>query len=436
MTGGTALRTIFCALALASACADETPTGDGGVSDVSTIDAMGRADAATSPDASDAGVSDAVAGDAVVTPRPEVGYSVIELERPVDLTPDGRTALLWQQSTGELYFYDTVDKTLTVKTTLDLRELQNQQPHALSANLRIAAGYGFQPGEAGLWSEPSGWLKLGTSFAQGCVDSSTPTPNVLDLGTAFDVSADGTTAVGFLWEGCSAGQAFRWRDSGGRGTFTMLARLGGVVGFERATVVSADGRVAAGFAPQQVGKSFVDRSPARWLEDGTGMLLDPGNANEPGEVTAISADGAVMAGIWASTAGGINGFVWTATAGVTRLIPPSTTPEFESVFVNAMSANGKFILGAISTFDPNLLSATQRAFAWSAAGGFQTLADLAVSVGITLGAGQQLTNVLAVSADGTTILGEVTFPPDPNDPLGLPVTKIFVLVLPASAVPR
>jgi hypothetical protein len=41
-----------------------------------------------------------------------------------------------------------------------------------------------------------------------------------------------------------------------------------------------------------------------------------------------------------------------------------------------------------------------------------------------------------VSADGTTILGEVTFPPDPNDPLGLPVTKIFVLVLPASAVPR
>ena len=94
MTGGTALRTIFCALALASACADETSTGDGGVSDVSTIDAMGRADAATGPDASDAGVSDALPGDAAVTPRPEVGYSVIELERPVDLTPDGRTALL------------------------------------------------------------------------------------------------------------------------------------------------------------------------------------------------------------------------------------------------------------------------------------------------------------------------------------------------------
>lgn len=366
---------------------------------------------------------------------PAVGLSLLDYERGVDLTPDGRTALLWQQGTGALYFLDTVTGQAVQVTTLDVTDLQTQQPHAMSATRRIAAGYGFHPNEAALWSEAGGWQRLGSPLDAGCVDTSGGSPVVTDLSAAFDVSASGDVAVGFLWDGCNAGFGFRWAAAADGGVFTVLGKLG-ADGYERATVVASDGTVAAGFAPVTVGAATVDRSPARWNADGTGFLLDPTNAVEPGEVTAISSDGRTMAGNWASSLGGGQGFTWTADGGVVRFGSGSATPERDTFFVNAMSANGRFILGAVSTFDPDLLASTQSAFAWTEAEGVRPLADIATANGITLPADVTLANVMAVSADGTVILGDAALPPDPNDPLGQPVAKVFLLVLPASAVPE
>jgi hypothetical protein len=45
-----------------------------------------------------------------------------------------------------------------------------------------------------------------------------------------------------------------------------------------------------------------------------------------------------------------------------------------------------------------------------------------------------LDNVLAVSADGTVIAGDVAIAADPNNPTSFPSTKPFVMWLPASAL--
>jgi uncharacterized membrane protein len=91
----------------------------------------------------------------------------------------------------------------------------------------------------------------------------------------------------------------------------------------RATVISADGMVAAGFAFN----GAADRSPAVWNPDGTGFLLDPTDRMLPGEVTAISADGAIVAGTWARPMGGSDGFVWSRAGGVVRVSPTENADQ-------------------------------------------------------------------------------------------------------------
>ncbi len=65
-------------------------------------------------------------------------------------------------------------------------------------------------------------------------------------------------------------------------------------GGNRASVVSADGSVIAGFA-----QGSFSRTPAVW--DGTtlsGELLDPPNGDALGEITGIRDDGSVLLGVW------------------------------------------------------------------------------------------------------------------------------------------
>ena len=160
----------------------------------------------------------------------------------------------------------------------------------------------------------------------------------------------------------------------------------------RATVVSGDGAITAGFAES----ALVDRLPARWTADGHGEVLVPLDGDAPGEVLSISADGSVLAGTW-----GFDGFTWTEAAGV-QILPRLEGPlPSDPVFPNAMTADGRTVFGGVGS----AFFTIPTAFVWTAADGMRPLTALTTAAGIELPEGLVLTSVLGASADGTVLVG-------------------------------
>jgi hypothetical protein len=321
--------------------------------------------------------------------------------RAEDVTPDGNTALLTDanSTTADFYFYNLKTNTNTLKTSPG--DALFNFASGISSTLRVSAIHG-KPELAGMW-DAGGWADLGNIYPNGCeYDDVTHEQN---QGGAFDISADGSVAVGLVWNLCDA-QAFLWSDAVAGGSFIPLDLLGagdpnnpGEPPSSRATKVSDDGSVAGGFASvvATVGGNpyWIDRWPAIWQADGTGMLI-PSNGvftdDSPGEVLSISADGSMVAGTW-----NFEGWYWTQAGGVVKL----GTPAGGQTFPNAIAANGQLIFGgsSIGMFDP------QFPFVWTAGGGILSLVDIATANGVEIPAGFYLDNVKAASADGTVLVG-------------------------------
>lgn len=362
-------------------------------------------DAATAPDAGpvDAGSADAA-------PRPDAGADAgaglvgpgIRWLLPswaVDVTPDGATAVVQDPGSaeGDTYFYDVATGQLRLVTTVG--DPARDFATGVSATGRVSAMHGV-PVEASVWSATADWVDLPDPFATGC-DS--------DHAAAWDVSADGTVVVGLAWEACSP-VAVRWVEGTSGFTATTLERLGSSASASpptnRATVVSDDGMVAAGFAQTDV----VDRWPAIWRADGSGVLLPGTIPDAPGEILAISPDGGVVAGIWNN-----EGFTYTEAGGVVSLgVLPTGLPG-DATYPNAIAADGALVFGGSGGV----------AFVWTAVAGMRALADLVAASGIEIPSGTTLSNVLAASDDGEIVLGTA------NAPSGAAMS--FVLRLPVSA---
>jgi hypothetical protein len=335
------------------------------------------------PDAGGGDVDAAAGTDAAVTPPPGITFSDYHIA--VDVTPDGRTAVfeLLTDTDVRLMLVDTV--TGEARDVASVGEPSRALATAISADGRVTAMRGNEPLHAAVFEETAGWRDLGSPHAVGCDQ---------DVASAWDISADGRVVVGLAWNGCTP-DAFRWTEAGG---FTRLQILGAPPeGFERpatnrATVISDDGTVVAGFAENNA----VDRSPAVWRADGTGELLDPGNQDVPGEVLSISASGRTLAGIT-----GMDGFVWTRGTGMVRLTRFDLALPSDPVYPNAMTADGRVVFGGVG----NAFFGIPVAFAWTAKDGMVVLADVVAAAGITLPEGTILNSVLAASADGTVLIG-------------------------------
>lgn len=347
--------------------------------------------------------------DSAAGPSPAVtpAIRIVNLSQPVDITPDGRIAAIQDAAsgTGDLYFYHTDTGALEFRTQVGdpLRTFAT----GISARGMVTALHN-EPVQAGFWTAAAEWTDITAPYLGGCGS---------DAAGAWDVSADGHVIVGLVWNGCNA-EAFRW-DATGSGIMTPLQLLGESFPgspnppANRATVVSDNGAVAAGWA----GTSLVDRSPAIWKADGTGVLLTGFPADAPGEVLSISADGAMVAGIW-----GGDGFYWTQASGTVNIGKlPDADPAFGDSYANAIAASGKLIFGGSG----NPFFVTPHAFVWTAAAGMRQLDSVAVASGVTLPSDYVLSNVLGASADGTVVLG-TALGPNFN-------TVTFVLTLPLSA---
>jgi len=352
-------------------------------------------DAATPSDAAlgnDAVAIDASTHDAA--PRPDAGSDAgsglvgtgirwIDYSWPIDLTPDGSVASIQDpgSTTGDLYLFDVATGALHLATSVG--DPSQDFATGMSAGSRVTALHGV-PIVAGSWTAAGGWHDEPDPFATGCD---------MNRAGAWDVSADGNVMVGFAWDGCVPG-AYRWTTSGGTTTATPLTRLGSTgtatLPVNRATVVSDDGHVAAGFAQTDM----VDRWPALWRDDGTSLMLPGTQLDAPGEVLAINVDGTVVAGVW-----NLEGFLWSEAGGVVSLGALPGSLGGDTTTPNAVTANGALVFGGSGSFG------STTAFAWTSAAGMRPLADLFTAAGITLPDGYTLTNVLASSTDGTVILG-------------------------------
>lgn len=340
-------------------------------------------------------------------PSPEPSLSFYDYVQAVDITPDGRTAVFGDIATtdNKVYFVDTITHEAALQTITGsvLRDFAT----GVSQSGSVSALHG-DPVQAGVWSKDKDWTDFASPRTAGCDQ---------DIGGAWDISADAKVVVGVTWNGCSV-EAFRWSADNG-GTLTPLQLLGERIGGDpqppdnRATVVSDDGSVVAGFAMT----SIVDRAPAKWKADGTGEILPRMYEDGPGEVLSINANGAVLAGIDAN-----DGVVW---AGGTRIVLPrfDTLLPSDPVYPNAITADGRVVFGG----QGDAFFGTPVAFMWSLTGGLRNVADVATAAGLAIPPNEVLMNVLAVSADGTVLIGTARN----TDTLA---DHVFTLRLPASAI--
>jgi uncharacterized membrane protein len=235
-------------------------------------------------------------------------------------------------------------------------------------------------------------------------------------GSANDVSADGKVIVGtYAPKPGPSGAAFRWTADSGFASLEHIVSPGK----SRADSVSPDGRFIGGLSGSA---TEIDSNPVRWTADG--KVMDLGTGFHTLLPVYISSDGSVVAGT------GVDGsvfdaFRWTAAEGVMSLQIDSSvrdmTPDGRLIIggnfrwtaetgmtplpftPNAVSDDGLSMIGFIPNYTPVF---------WTAGAGVVELQPFLTGLGLDL-TGWRLTEVTAISGDGTTIAGH-GIPPDPS----------------------
>src|SRR5690606_1515466 len=108
------------------------------------------------------------------------------------------------------------------------------------------------PGDPDTYAEEASIRSTSAPFCdtRGYLPNSLQCPS---RSNAYDIAADGSTVVGLSWDGCD-GRGFIWTQADGMLELEPLAN-----GANRASVISSDGSVIAGFA-----QGNFNRTPAVW----------------------------------------------------------------------------------------------------------------------------------------------------------------------------
>lgn len=214
---------------------------------------------------------------------------------------------------------------------------------------------------------------------------------------AYGASLQGRVVVGSatLGNGPESTRAFRWTAETG---MVDLGTLGPAGTHDRsyALGVSADGGVVVGVSTSAQGFQAF-----RWSESESMVGLgDLAGGDFRSEATGVSADGSVIVG-WSSVGTGCptgsvsQSFRWTAGEGMVSLDSPS-----ENSVATAVSADGRTIVG--KRYRPGIDYALP--YRWTAGTGMVELGSLP--------GGEYEIEPLAVSGDGSTVVGQLLAAPD------------------------
>ncbi len=294
-----------------------------------------------------------------------------------DLTPDGRY-VVGGLNNGRAYIFDTLTQQMT------LLPPECNQAVAVSDDATVVLGNIEDPktGDevAAIWTAASGvWTSLGYLPTAGSCPSRS---------SAYELSADGSVAVGLSWvDGCD-GRGFRWTQATG-----MIELEGLANGANRASVVSGNGNLIGGFA-----QGSFTRTPAIWGAGGDGSLLDPPNGDAVGEVFGLNEAGTILVGNWNGKA-----VRWTQGGTVhTQIGSGSALPGWTGIAMDI--ANNWTTVG----FDN--LGVNRRA--WIQVNGTGPIIDLSTYLnahGAGIGEDTLLEVCQAISNDGSVIVGHTGF---------------------------
>ena len=195
----------------------------------------------------------------------------------LDMTPDGRF-VVGSKLSGDHYVWDSLtDAFTTIEGALSAVAISDDGSTVLGSIRNPETPDTTSGSVSAIWTDGTqSWESLGyLPNSLNCPSKSSP----------YELSADGKVAVGLSWDGCNA-FATRWTEPTGMIGLENLAN-----GSNRASVVSADGRIVAGFA-----QGSFSRTPAVWDGvTGEGQLLDP-SGDATGEIHGVRDDGSKLLG--------------------------------------------------------------------------------------------------------------------------------------------
>jgi hypothetical protein len=296
---------------------------------------------------------------------------------------------------------------------------------AISGNGRVVGGsvgidvdtpYGptFQE-RAALWTKEGGWKSIANSQFEGCGEYHT---------NIFDLSGDGSTAVGLAFVDCSNAYAFKWTAKAG---MTLLPKVSenqqctdpasgetySCEGSSRANAVSGTGDVVGGW--EEIPATFGFRVGSIWQGNAQTILRDPAGDNAIGgwigEVMAVNSAGTIAVGMNAGPQLK-DAYKWTPSGGVTSLGRyPGQICYFDwwtfqdvcedrETVAYSVSDDGRVITGA-----SRLLSAgVDEAAIYTPKMGWMLLAGFLQRQGVLEASRWQILGAY-VSADGKTLAG-------------------------------
>jgi len=246
------------------------------------------------------------------------------------------------------------------------------EPRAIDASGKVAAGKIFLNGslEAAHYTKEKGWTLLGDLEGGGTGSQ------------VLGMSADGSVLVGWGTSG-SGLEAARWVG----GKATAIGDLPGGAFHSAAAAASADGATIAG-------TGTTERGPEAFLWTASAGIVSLGeleggeHASEP---FGISPDGTTVVGK-SSSSRGTEAFRWTKAGGM-QALGDLAGGEFMSLAFDVSSA-GLVVGTATGEHGPE-------AFVWDDAHGLRSLRDVLAP----FAAGWQLTEAVAITPDGRTIVG-------------------------------
>jgi uncharacterized membrane protein len=209
-----------------------------------------------------------------------------------------------------------------------------------------------------------------------------------EISSGWGISGDGRSIVGLGWVSAGSAHAIQWREGG------SVMDLGSTVTgrSSRANAVNQDGSVVAGWQDATTGF----RQGVVWVGGVQTLISVPGTGAPLSEASAVSASGQWVVG--SGSVADNQAWRWSAAGGV-EFLGNIFDPAWRG-FATAISGDGDRIVG----FYRDNGSPIGEGFLWTPSGGMVNLTDYVHSLGIDTG-GVSLVDPLAISADGSTIVG-------------------------------